>query len=681
MAAAWKKLLRKLLNQLPPFLNIKGSLTAGRSAAVRSSDPERERPLSAVGSEAQTDALLQDIVESVVHGLGFKGAMVAVVRAHNGQDVLSVRAVAYSSALSRIRWFDAGKELEGTALEIGQRIAGQKLVGNYVPLDEGAADGDIENLGVRVIREGRPFARTNSLYDLFAGRVDRDTCDKLQALAHLNSFVTLPFKDGAGNLIGNMFAGTDRPDVTDQEIASLTTFAKMAAIAIQNAQLLHESEALRRERQSRLDELQRKNSQLQALQDTMGALLESTLIEDRLLQRIVDGVVQGLGFRAAMLAVIEIDEDGERILPIRAFSIHPSLPGRKILEQGQKLIGRQLVGSYVYVNDQVKKENLGVRVILDQQDSGRTSDLHDLWYPAARPRECAWVQRALGIRALATVPFWLLDPKTGERKLIGNLHVGTDREEITDDEIEVLRTFALQASNAIRNAEMYLDTQRVGAMASLTSNMAHRLNGIIGKVSAWTQQIQSRAACDELDVAFLDNRLQRMNDNLAEAAAVVERVREKAKEEVRIASVDVNQAVRSALKSADVPPGISVEQRLDQRLPAGLAVRQHLVEALRVLISNAVGAMGDRGRLTITSRRAGDVVEISVEDTGGGIPDGMRDRLFTLGGTTKKRGLGYGLWWARTSLSWVEGDIRVQSDPGKGSTFTVTLPVPEETLT
>jgi sensor histidine kinase regulating citrate/malate metabolism len=60
--------------------------------------------------------------------------------------------------------------------------------------------------------------------------------------------------------------------------------------------------------------------------------------------------------------------------------------------------------------------------------------------------------------------------------------------------------------------------------------------------------------------------------------------------------------------------------------------------------------------------------------------DGVRDRLFTLGGTTKKRGLGYGLWWAKTSLSWVEGDIRVHSDLGQGSTFTVTLPVPEETL-
>jgi signal transduction histidine kinase len=634
--------------------------------------PSQELSPLDLGSEvaAATDALLQEIVAGVVQGLGFRASMVAVVGTHNDQDVLSVRAFAYGSALSRLRWFDAGKKLEGTILEIGQRIAGQQLIGNYVSLDE------MENLGVRVIREDQPFARTSSLYDLFARKVDRDTADKLQALAHLHAFVTVPFRDGKGNLVGNLFAGTDKLDVTDREIESLRAFSKMATIAIQNAQLLQESEALRRERQARLEEVERKNRQLQALRDTISALLESTLSEHKVLQSIVDGVVEGLGFRAAMLAVIERDEDGELVLPTKAVSIHSSIPGRNILEQGQRLFGRQLVGSYVYVNEEVKKSNLGVRVILDKQDSGRTSNLYDLWSPAATPHECEWVQRTLGIRALATVPFWLLDQKTGDRKLIGNLYVGTDREEVTDDEIKVLRTFALQASNAIRNAEMYLDTQRVGAMASLTSNMAHRLNGIIGKVSAWVLQIQSKARRDELDVAFLRDRLQRMSNSLTEAAALVDRVREKAKEDVRVDSVDVNEAIESALKGADIPRGIVVEKRLDKKLPEVTAVRQHLIEAFRVLISNAVGAMGDTGRLTVASQRVEDSVQVSVEDTGGGISDEVRDRLFILGATTKKRGLGYGLWWTKTSLGWVEGDIRVESEPGKGSTFTVSLPIP-----
>ena len=632
--------------------------------------PQRRSSLTMVSEEATTDALLQEIVESVVKGLGLKASMVATVGTRNGQEVLAVRAFAYGSALSRITWFDAGKRLEGTVIEIGQRIAGQQLFENYVSLDE------MENLGVRVIKEDRPYARTNSLYDLFASRVDPETADKLQALAHLNAFVTIPFRDSEGNLIGNLFAGTDRLDITDREIESLQAFSKMAAIAIQNAQLLGESEVLRRQSQAQLDELERKNNQLQALQDTMGALLESTLIESRLLQKIVDGVVQGLGFRAAMLAVIGRDEAGELVLPVKALSIHPSLPGREILESGQKLFGKQLVGSYVHVNEDVKKDNLGVRVILEEQYSGRTSELRDLWYPAATPRECKWVQRALGVKSLATVPLWEIDSKTGEKKPIGNLHVGTDREEITDDEIEVLRTFALQASNAIRNAEMYLDAQRVGAIASLTSNMAHRLNGIIGKVGAWVRQIQDRAERDELEAPFLSDRLQRMNDSLAEAVALVERVRHRAKEDVRIGSVDVNAAILAALEGADIHPGVQLERRLDDSLPEVTAVRQHLVEAFRILISNAVGAMGDGGRLTITSRRVEDSVEVSVGDTGEGIPDAVVERLFTLGASTKKRGLGYGLWWARTSLGWVEGDIRVESEPGRGSTFTVSLPVP-----
>ena len=643
-----------------------GALRQLWDRVAHSRTPSQERLPLNLESEvaAATDALLQEIVAGVVEGLGFRASMVAVVGTHNGQDVLSVRAFAYGSALSELGWFDAGKKLEGTILEIGQRVAGQKLIGNYVSLDE------MENLGVRVIRENRPFARTNSVYDLFARRIDRETAEKLQALAHLDAFVTVPFRDSEGNLIGNLFAGTDRRDVTDQEIESLRVFSRMAAVAIQNTQLLEKSEAL-------LDELTRKNSQLRALQDTVSALLESTLSEHRVLQRIVDGVVEGLGFRAAMLAVIERDENGEQILPVRVFSVHPSLPGRRILEQGQRLFGRQLVGSHVYVNEEVKKENLGVRVILDKRDFGLTSELRDLWYPAATPRECEWTQRALGVKMFATVPFWRMDPRTGEKELIGNLHVGTDREEITDDEIEALRTFALQASNAIRNAEMHLDTLRISAMASLTSNMAHRLNGIIGKVSGWVQQIQSNAR-DELDVAFLDDRLERMNNSLAEAAALVDRVRGKAKEDARIGPVDVNGAILAALKRADVPLGVTVEKRLDKKLPEVKAIRQHLVEAFGVLISNAVSAMGDSGRLTIVSRRVKDSVEVSIEDTGGGIPDNVQGRLFSLGTTTKDRGLGYGLWWTKTSLSWVEGDIKVESEVGKGSTFTVSLPIPGE---
>jgi len=632
--------------------------------------PGSETLTRSTGATAETDALLQDIVESVVTGLGLKASMVAVVDEQDGQDVLSVRAYAFESALSSLAWFDAGKKLEGTVLEIGQRITGQKLMGNYVSLTE------MDNLGVQAIREDRPFARTNSLYDLFAKRIDRQTADKLQALAHLSAFVTVPFKDGDGNLIGNLFAGTDRPEISDPEIESLRAFSQMATIAIQNAQLLQESEALWRERQARLDEVKRKNSQLQTLQDTVGLLLESTLSEHKVLQRIVDDIVERLDFRAAMVAILDREEGGNLILPVRAFSLHSSLPGQRLVSVGQKLLGKEMIGSYVYVNEEVKKDNLGVRVILDKEDFGRTSDLRDLWYPAVTPRECAWVQRLVGIQALATVPFWLIDRGTGEKELIGNLYVGTDREEIKDDEIEALRTLALQASHAIRNAEMYLNTERVAAMASLTSNWAHRLNGIIGKIGGWVQQIQSKAQRDTLDDSFLNDRLQRMSNSLAEAAAMVDRIRERAKEDVKVDSVDVNEAVSSALKGADIPASIDVEKRLDPDLPEVMAIRQHLVEAFRVLFSNAVGAMGEDGRLTVVGRCAGDCVEVAVSDTGGGIPDDVRERLFTLGATTKKRGLGYGLWWAKTSLSWVEGDIKVESELGKGSTFTVSLPIP-----
>jgi len=620
------------------------------------------------------NVLLQQIAESVVEGLKFKASMVSIVDTHDDQEVLSVRAFAYRTALSKLTFFDVGKKLQGTILEVGQSIAGQQLIGNYVFLDE------MDNLGVRAISEGQPFVRTRSLYDLFAKRVDRETAEKLQALAQLNTFVTMPFRDDKGKLVGNLFAGTEELEITDREIQSLKAFSKMATIAIQNERLLQESEfhvkeieALHRESEVQLTEVERRNAQLQALQETVSALLESTLSEHRVLQRIVDSVVEVFDFRAAFLSVIEHDKHGKLVLPVRTFSIHSGVRGGKILKKWQGVIGRELVGASVDISEERKKDNLGVKVILDKEDSGRTSELRDLWYPAATPLQCAGVQQALKMKAFATIPFWLIDQKTGEKEPIGNLYVGTGREEITDDEIEVLRTFALQASNAIRNAELYLDAQRIAAMGSLTSNMAHRLNGIIGKVGAWVQQIQGRVERDKLDDAFI----QRMTDSLIEAADIVRRLRERVKEQVEIGSIDVNDAILAALESTDIPHKIKVKKALDKKLPAVMAVRQHLVETFRILISNALDAMGDSGRLTVTSRRIEDFIEVLVEDTGKGISDEIKNRLFVLGVTTKERGLGFGLWWAKTSLNWIEGDIKVKSELGKGSTFTVSIPVPE----
>src|SRR5439155_26852990 len=91
------------------------------------------------------------------------------------------------------------------------------------------------------------------------------------------------------------------------------------------------------------------------------------------------------------------------------------------------------------------------------------------------------------------------------------------------------------------------------------------------------------------------------------------------------------------------------------------------------LVRNAREAMPEGGPLALTGRRVGDSVEVAVADTGVGIPPENLHRIMEPLYSTKARGLGLGLAIARTILEKNKGSMRVTSEPGCGSTFTVRL--------
>ncbi len=92
------------------------------------------------------------------------------------------------------------------------------------------------------------------------------------------------------------------------------------------------------------------------------------------------------------------------------------------------------------------------------------------------------------------------------------------------------------------------------------------------------------------------------------------------------------------------------------------------------LFRNAREAMSGNGRLTITGRSDGPFVEIDVTDTGPGIPPDQIARVMEPFFTTKARGLGLGLAISRSIVERNQGELRVISVPGSGSTFLVRLP-------
>jgi signal transduction histidine kinase len=121
--------------------------------------------------------------------------------------------------------------------------------------------------------------------------------------------------------------------------------------------------------------------------------------------------------------------------------------------------------------------------------------------------------------------------------------------------------------------------------------------------------------------------------------------------------------------------------RLEEGLPR-LFIDEHQVQQVLVnLITNAVQAMSAGGRLFIASRagRGGDSVEITVKDTGKGIQPEFLTHIFDPFFSTKgEGGTGLGLSVSYGIIRNHRGDIRVESKPGVGTTFTVELPIARE---
>jgi signal transduction histidine kinase len=142
-------------------------------------------------------------------------------------------------------------------------------------------------------------------------------------------------------------------------------------------------------------------------------------------------------------------------------------------------------------------------------------------------------------------------------------------------------------------------------------------------------------------------------------------------------AVQMNRLIEEAVKLLDLELAdalVVVRLQLDPGLPPVAADSDRIFEMVLNIVRNAIEAMPGGGTLTIATLPAGNSVEIRFGDTGQGVPDSIRERIFTPFFTTKPAGSGLGLSVASQVVLEHGGSIGVDSPVGSGSTFTVTLP-------
>lgn len=145
------------------------------------------------------------------------------------------------------------------------------------------------------------------------------------------------------------------------------------------------------------------------------------------------------------------------------------------------------------------------------------------------------------------------------------------------------------------------------------------------------------------------------------------------------AALSVHDVVSECSQRVPVPASIRMERDMPPDLPALYADPDQLGQILVNLFTNAVQAMdGREGTLTVRARQYDSRVRIEVQDTGDGVPEEHRDKIFEPLFTTKARGIGLGLSVSRSLAQANSGDLSVANHSGGGAVFRLDLPVSEQ---
>lgn len=231
-----------------------------------------------------------------------------------------------------------------------------------------------------------------------------------------------------------------------------------------------------------------------------------------------------------------------------------------------------------------------------------------------------------------------------------------------------------------RLEEQLVQSQKMESIGTLAAGIAHDVGNPLTSISSLVQVIQ-RTTKDP----FSQDKLELVKNQINRIANTIRQLVDFSRPsnyEPRL--IDVNKAVRDALgivQYGKKAKDIKFQLKLAPRLPKVFAVQDQLIQVFINILMNALDALeGKRKEVIITTANAGDHVKMVFEDNGRGIPSQHLTKIFDPFYTTKKpgEGTGLGLWVSYGIVKNFGGDIRVDSELGKGSTFTVILPVPSE---
>jgi len=448
----------------------------------------------------------------------------------------------------------------------------------------------------------------------------------------------------------------ERHEPTQVEVQTLTSLATLAAVAIENARLY---DATRRQ-VDRLEQLNRVNRAVSA----------SLRLDD-----VLDAITGAAGTLCdAPLATVWLVDETAGVLLRRAFhgapEVREQLPARLAVGQGGVGLVAERREALINVVVEGNPEIVGRDVLLAQ-----------------------------GARTFSGFPVMLGD------RLLGVLAVsGREGQPLVEADEVVLRALVAQAAVAIQNARLYEDTrthemetrrtleelrrtqeqlvrmEKLRALGEMASGVAHDFNNVLAVILGRVQLLQRK-----LENPTFRRWLEIVEQAALDGAQTVRQIQEftRVRRDQPTETVDLHQIIHDAVEMTrgrwqveSRSRGVEIRLALDLgAVPPVDGQPSELREVLTNLILNAVDALPRGGQIRIGTREHEGQVEVSVADSGTGMSESIRRRIFEPFFSTKgPSGTGLGLAMVYGIVSRHGGEILVNSVEGAGSAFTIRLP-------
>ncbi|MGC9398349.1 MAG: GAF domain-containing protein [Anaerolineae bacterium] len=597
-------------------------------ASYLASGIERRRLHERLETHARQLRTLNEIGKLLASSLDLEEVLDLVVR--NAAQLLD------SEAGSLLLLDDDGSDL---VFRISSGPAGDRLVGHRVPAGKGIAGKAFEENRPVIVNDVEHDEQWYAAFDAQADFVTRSVL-AVPLSTRGRSIGVLEVINHEGN----------RPFHAD-DADLLQSFAAQAAIAIENARLFTTTDQALQARVEELTTLQHIDRQLNA-----------TLDYREIMDLTLSWAIRLTGAEIGLMAALREEEDGTRGLQFLASKGYPDDLVQRYTDEALWPLDKGLVGQTV-----LKGETMLVRDVQAHTD---------------------YVEVVPGMQAQLSVPV------RRENRVIGVVALESpDPDCFSDEEIMLAARLVDHAAIAIDNARLFQQVQRANqAKTEFIDFVSHELKQPMTSMKGYIDLLKKGLGgpLTTQQEQFLDviySNVQRMN-RLVQDLLDMSRI-EAGRVHLEIKPVSPVAITREAVQSfrqAIEDKRQALRMEVEEGLPLVLGDRGRLIQVLTNLLSNANKYTPEGGEITVRVEacRMDDqdaYVCWHVEDSGIGMTAEEMEKLFTkffradVPEVRNVKGTGLGLVITRSLVEMHGGHIRVQSEPGEGSTFTFMIPV------